>query len=306
MIKFSSTRNYCRDAGLCLLASIGLALSAVLLFQLDKTRSADPVLDQEALYASAETVRSVTFPPLRGLVADWYWMRVLQYFGKKLVSHKGDLMIDDLRSLNLKLIRPMLDTTVRLDPQFIAAYDFGGVILPSIDAKLAVEFLERGIKENPSNWRLYHRLGYIYWQSNDYRNAITTFLKGSEISNAPVWMKAMAARIEAEGGSRNVAREMYFRIYEQTNDSKIKEMALKRLAQIQSFDERDLIRKAISIYRMKSGECPKNWRDLTPILRRTKLRLNSQREPLDPAGTPYILTSECDVDLDHRSEVPYR
>src|SRR5580765_5723793 len=35
-----------------------------------------------------------------GLIADWYWMRSLQYIGDKMLASKSELNIDDLRDLN--------------------------------------------------------------------------------------------------------------------------------------------------------------------------------------------------------------
>src|SRR5829696_6778501 len=63
-----------------------------------------------------------------GLLADWYWIRSLQYLGDKIVrSDANDLNIDDLRSLNPRLLYPLLDNATDLDPQFIAAYTYGAI-----------------------------------------------------------------------------------------------------------------------------------------------------------------------------------
>jgi hypothetical protein len=73
-----------------------------------------------------------------GLLADWYWMRSLQYIGHKLDTATGDVNIDDLRPLNPRLLYPYLDTATDLDPQFLPAYTYGAVVLPAIDPELAI------------------------------------------------------------------------------------------------------------------------------------------------------------------------
>src|SRR3982750_2276599 len=69
-----------------------------------------------------------------GLLADWYWMRSLQYVGDKIVNSKSDtLNLDDLNSLNPRLLYPLLDNATDLDPKMLTAYTYGAVVLPTID-----------------------------------------------------------------------------------------------------------------------------------------------------------------------------
>jgi hypothetical protein len=120
-------------------------------------------------------------------------------------------------------------------------------------------------------------------------------------------MEAMAARMEDEGGNREVAREIFRRMYDEADDEEIKKLALQRLAQLQSFDEREAIRRVFESYRQHAGRCPAAWAEVAPMLRRsTRLRFDQQSAPLDPASTAYILKPDCEVDLDPRSEVPYK
>ena len=68
-------------------------------------------------------------------------------------------------------------------------------------------------------------------------------------------MEAMQARMAVEGGSRDTAREIYQRMYEQSNDEKVKEMARRRLLQLRSFEERDGLRRLMAAYKSKTGRC---------------------------------------------------
>ena len=194
------------------------------------------------------------------------------------------------------------------EPQFLAVYEFGGVLLPSIDKEEAIRLLKKGIAANPNEWRLYHLLGYIYWQSNQFPEAAEIYQRGAKAPGAPAWMEALAARMNADGGSRGTAREMYQQVYRESEDPNIREMAHSRLLQLQSFDERDVIRKVLSAFSARAGRCPQTWREVSDPLRRSGLPVDLQSgEPLDPAGFPYLLTQNgCEVDLHRKSQVPYR
>jgi tetratricopeptide (TPR) repeat protein len=129
-----------------------------------------------------------------GLMADWYWMRSLQYIGDKILhSPDKDINVDDLRNLNPRLLYPYLNNATDLDPHFIEAYSYGAIVLPAIDPAKAIAIAEKGIANNPNEWRLYQHLGYIYWKLGKYENAAETYEKGSEIAGAPPFMKLTAA-----------------------------------------------------------------------------------------------------------------
>ncbi len=110
------------------------------------------------------------------------------------------------------------------------------------------------------------------------------------------------------GCRRATAREMYQRLDRDSDDKNIRKMAHSRLLQLQSFDERDLIRKILSAYSAKTGHCPQTWKEVSDPLRRSGLPVDARAgDPIDPAGFPYLLTQNgCDVDLDQKTSVPYK
>jgi len=265
----------------------------------------DSKMEEEKLYVTGSAARRMSLS-FNGLVADWYWMRSLQYVGRRVINQGDKLQLDDLSTLDLKLLYPLLDTAATLDPQFIAVYEYGGVVLPSINDGDAIKLLKKGIENNPTEWRLFHHLGYIYWQREDYETASAVYAEGAKLPDVPGWMQAMSARMLVEGGSRDTAREIYTRIYEQSEDRTIKNMAELRLKQINSLDERDLIRRVLSEYSAQEGRCPFDWKEVASRLQAVRLLLDPNTgAPLDPADTPYVLIKDgCDVDLSLDSEVP--
>lgn len=264
----------------------------------------DTSVEEERLYLTAATANRLSLS-FKGLVADWYWMRALQYVGRKIMNFDERLPIDNMAQLNLKLLPPLLDGATTLDPHFMEPYQYTAMVLPTINVNEAIRILKRGIEANPSEWRLYHNLGYIYWQQKNFKAASEAYSNGAVIPGAPRWMQAMKARMEDEGGSRETAREIYRRMYEDATDEQVKDMAKKRLMQLDSFDERDALRKIINDYKASTGRCPDSWRAIAPMMRNMRFRLDSSGAPLDPADTPYLFLKEkCDVDLDLKSEVP--
>lgn len=276
---------------------------------MDAHRSAiDTRQEEESLYVSGAAAKRMSLS-FNGIIADWYWMRALQYVGRKVVAHGGAaaVQLDNLGALDAKLLAPLLDATTTLDPQFMSAYEYGAVVIPSIDEAAAIALLQKGIAANPSAWRLYNHLGYINWQRHDYKAASEAYNAGARLSGAPKWMQALSARMLAEGGSRQLAREMYTRMLGEATDEQVKEMAARRLLQIESFDEQDRIRRVLSDYAARTGRCAASWKDVSVPLRAARIRFEATGAPLDPAGTPYLLIKDgCDVDLDSHSKVPYK
>src|SRR5438034_5799937 len=99
----------------------GLAAVYPLENYLERKRPRAPVeWTDEDLAVSGGRMRGFLFGT-EGLVADWYWIRSLQYIGDKLVAAKDEqINIEDLRPLNPRLLYPYLNTATNLDPQFLA------------------------------------------------------------------------------------------------------------------------------------------------------------------------------------------
>ncbi|MDQ2920525.1 MAG: hypothetical protein M3R52_02755 [Acidobacteriota bacterium] len=294
-----------REGWLLFVVFIGLVCVAGLSRWLDSHRPpADAKIEEDQLYLNGATARRISLG-FNGLAADWYWMRSLQYVGRKIIGSPQDVQLDNLGPLNLKLLATLLDTATTLDPQFMEPYQYAAAVLPSIDLQQAIRITKKGIDANPSSWRLYQHLGFIYWQQKDFQAAGEAYDQGSKLPGAPAWMLAMKAKMAAEGGSRDVAREIYERMYEQAEDSQVKEMARRRLLQLASLDQRDGLRRVLSAYQSKTGRCPSSWKEIEQVLRALRLNLDSAGAPIDPSGTAYVLVStKCDVDLDPKSEVP--
>ncbi|HBB89542.1 MAG TPA: hypothetical protein DC047_18205 [Blastocatellia bacterium] len=261
-------------------------------------------VDEEQLYLNGATLRRVSLG-FNGLAADWCWIRSLQYVGGKLISAHQGIGLDNLSSLNLKLLAPLLDAATTLDPEFMEPYEYAAIILPEVNVADAIRIINKGIAANPSAWGLYQHLGYIYWQQKNFSAAADAYGRGATIPGAPPWMQAMKAKMLGEGGSPGTAREIYVHMYQEAGDEQVKEMARRHLMRLDSAAEREGLRKILAAYQSRTGRCPAAWKDLEPVFRTLHLRIDASGAPFDPAGSPYVLNStKCEGDLDPKSEVP--
>ena len=242
---------------IALLVVVPLGLAGVWGLQksIDAQQAAVQVEDDQVILRSSKLVKamSLEYAPL---VADIYWTRVAQYFGNKHAGHDPDL----------RLLWPLLDLSTTLDPNLLPAYHFGGVFLsdaaprgagrPDLGAKL----VERGIRANPNEWRLYYDLGFIYYfDAKDYPKAAAAFLEGSKNPDAFVWMKVMAAKIAAEGESPETSLFLWQDIYNTTKDAAVKENALNHLQLMRVAADCKQIDLVVEEYKKRTGAAPKKY-----------------------------------------------
>lgn len=269
-----------------------------------ETTTPREVISEESLYfASGETIKRMSLG-LDAIVADVYWIRTVQYFGRKLLDSGQPLSSASTQNIRMDLLAPLLKIIVTLDPHHIPAYRFGAIFLPERDFGAAVELLEHGVRDNPNEWRLYQDLGYMYWQSGDYEKAAEWYEQGGRIPGAMWWMRDLAGLMKIRGGSRETAREIYSR-YLESDDENIRAQAATRLNQLRSLDERDALNNLLDRYRQQTGTCPNSLRALAGVTRSLGFNLNEDLIPVDPEGSPYVLNKvECKAKLSPDSKIP--
>ena len=295
-----------RELALVLAIICGLGVTAGLSRWLELQHPPPEQLAQQGLddlYLKPEEARRLSLG-FNAMAADWYWMRSLQYVGRKVTAHKDAIQIDDLSALKLKILAPLLENATTLDPQFIAAYEYGAIVLPAVDVEAAIKLIKKGIAANPQAWRLHTYLGYIYWQQNRFEEAGAAYAAGARINGAPAWVTSMSAQMATKGGSRDTARAIYQNMYQQSSDEGMKQLAFKRLLQLQSLDEMDALRAVLNAYRTRNGRCPQAWLEVVANLRAVRFPIDSSGVPLDPSNAPYVIKKDnCDVELGERSQI---
>lgn len=273
--------------GLAAVLLMGFAAVFALQVRIDAERQAIQEERDELLFRSPNLVRkmSLEYTPLMG---DVYWTRAVQYYGEKHAE----------QDQNLELLWPLLDITTTLDPHLLPAYRFGSIFLSDAPPRgagrpdLAARLLERGLQENPDQWRLYEDLGNVYYfDAKDYKNAARAFMEGSKNPAAAIWMKSMAARIAAEGESLETSYFLWQDVDQSTTDPTIKRNAESHLRSLRV----DLDLKAIDAiadeYEKRTGRRPIRMDELVQagILKEI---------PTDSEGFPYVLDKAGKAALD--------
>jgi hypothetical protein len=274
---------------LMILLVAGLAIVWQLQKKIDTEKNAIQMEQDELLIRSGSLLRMLTmeYAPLAGAV---YWTRVVQYFGEKHRLHQS----------NLELLWPLLDITTTLDPHLMPAYRFGSTFLSDKPPRgagrpdLAVKLLDRGIKANPDQWRLYQDLGNVYYfDAKDYPKASAAFAEGSKNPNALIWMKVMAAKIAAEGESPETSYFLWQQVYQTTTDPSVKKNAQEHLTLMQvALDLKEINRLADEFEKQTGHRATR----ISQLVQAGLLK----GEPRDPVGYAYVLgqSGKAELNLD--------
>jgi tetratricopeptide (TPR) repeat protein len=208
---------------------IALMLSGATQCWLDAQPRATPLAEDALYLSSGETLKRASIG-FDGLLADVYWLRTVLYFGEQFTNQRNAGRAFDVRQLSR--LKPLLDIVTELDPQHLAAYRFGGFFLLLADATEGINFIERGIRQNPGEWRLYQDLGFAYWQLGKFREAADAYTRGSRVAGAPAWMEPLAALMLVKGGDPATARAMLQRLCEASDDEFVKQICAEQLPAI--------------------------------------------------------------------------
>ncbi len=273
--------------------AISLIVTILILRRVDQLRP-QATLD-EVLYISSPKVLERASLGYKGLMADIYWTRTVQYFGQRHYR--------SAQSYNL--LAPLLEITTHLDPHLLVAYQFGASFLapkpPSGPGQpdRAVQLIEYGIQNNPNEWRLYYDLGFVYYMElKDYAKAAEAFERGSRVANAHPFLKLFAAQMAQHAGEYETARTLWIATYQTTRDGHIRSNAVEHLRALKVDEDVTRLQSALTRFGERTGRLPSSLSELA-------LAERLQGIPADPDGNPYKLTSEGRVLVEHPDDFPF-
>jgi len=259
---------------------------------LDRRGGSERALGEVLFLPSGRVLRELSLG-YDGLLADIYWTRVVQYFGGKRVAH----------STEFKLLGPLLQITTDLDPHLIIAYRFGSIFLADKpprgagEPREALTLLDRGIVANPEYWRFWEDVGFVYyWDLKDYAAAARAFKAGSERPGAMTWMRALAAKVAAEGGELATSKFLWSEIARQAGNEQIRKNAEDHLMAIRATEDIAKLNELVALYNQHQGKPAPSFQALVAAGYLRAL-------PRDPSGRPYVIDTEGRVKLSPRSSV---
>jgi tetratricopeptide (TPR) repeat protein len=228
-----------------------------------------------------------------GLLADIYWTRVIQYFGRQRLD----------RATRFPLLGPLLRITTDLDPQLVVAYRYGAIFLAEKPPQgagrpdEALQLLMKGIAANPQYWRFWEDVGFIYyWDLRDYHRAARAFEAGSRMPGALAWMKTMAATVLARGGDLETSRQLWLEVYEHPGNDQVRKSAENHLAAVDAGIGIERLNTLLARYREREGHPAGSFRELVAGRYLVKL-------PLDPTGVPFAISGDGRATLGPESKI---
>jgi tetratricopeptide (TPR) repeat protein len=232
------------------------------------------------------------------LMADFYWMRTIQYYGRFDEA--------DRRKIRYKNLYTLLDITTTLDPYYLDAYRTGCFFLAAEDPlgadqpEEALKLLDKGLSYHPEEWQLLYDKGFIYyWHLQDFRTAGETWLQAAAITGAPDWLSGLAAASVTRGGDLAVAIALWQDRFLQSTRENEKETALNRLISFKVAQDFWGWQALAEKYREENGVYPES---LQILAEKHGLRYSLA----DPLGTPYEYDSQTgEVSLNDDTEVHY-
>ncbi len=178
--------------------------------RIDRIRSPREAIVRELLYFPSGRFLTAVTVGYNNLAADLVWLRAIQYYGE----HRQT----DLKFEYLGHIFEILTT---LDPRFVGAYTFGSLLLTD-DAKepeRALELLDKGIRNNPDEWRIPFTKGFIYYVFlREYYKAGSYFKLSSRMEDAPDMTKRFASFSFQRGGDRVTAINLWTELYDRSRN----------------------------------------------------------------------------------------
>jgi len=260
-----------------LLLGIVVASTAVHAMQvsLDDRRGSSIASPSLFYLPDGEVLKRVSFG-YEQIVADVIWIRLIQVFGNRVVE---DVEYD--------WIFRALDTVTTLDPQFVEAYEAGGLVLTVMADHVDQSnfILEKGIRADLREWKIPFLLGFNYFNFlQNYQKAAQYLELATEYPGHPKWLPLLVAKLHVQAHAPDVALEFLVRVYENTHDAGLRQQLDIRMKEV--LVERDLIllEQTISRYRNRFREFPDTLGGLVEKGLISKV-------PLDPFGGGYEFDS---------------
>ncbi len=151
------------------------------------------------------------------LAADVLWFKMVQYYG-------GYRMGEN----DLVLFSRLVDVITDLDPQFVFAYIFGSLIIAEDVGNFdqGIKFLEKGIRNNPNDWRLPFELGFLHYvYARDYARALFLFQTASKLPGAGPQASRFAAFVAAKAGYVETSVALWEELARTSDNKYIRELA---------------------------------------------------------------------------------
>jgi len=256
----------------------------------------NPSVEPDILYFVSPSAIKKMALGYESILADIYWMRTIQYYGRRTEA--------DRRAVRFKNLGLLLDITTTLDPRMLDVYRAGSYFLGEPEPvgagqpREAIKLLDKGMRVHPEVWHLPYDKGFAYFiYLRDYKKAGEVWLETSRMPGAPEWMEALAAKAMLQGGAMETAKGLWERQKAESDREDVRQNAFNRLRSIRVDEDIWTLSFCVQKYVEREDRLPASLEELVragliPFV------------PVDPSGVPYLYDSQSgEIRPSARSEV---
>lgn len=207
------------------------------------------------------------------LIADYLWLRAIQYYGMHRQTDR-----------QYQWASHIFHVITALNPRFVEAYRFGGLVLAADANDLAggIDLLKRGFHANQDRWEIPFDLGFLHYLSHQDLLAAAYFRRAAELPGAGEQVQRFTAFAYRRGGDAAAARDMWIQMRDTATNPVSREIADYALSDIELQKALSVLQTAADAYRQAEGRTAGSVNDL--------VRAGLLDEiPTDPFGRGYLI-----------------
>ncbi len=219
---------------------------------------------------SGKYLRFATFG-YASLLADLIYLWAIQYYSNYAIPDRFDYL------------EHIFSIISELDPRYVDPYELGALIAvyEGNNLELGLKILDMGLEKNPDQWFFPFMAGHLAQLKKNYEKARLYYKKAMDIPGAPDIVKRLYAFSAFKTLDFETAWRTWLEIYQSAEDERIRKIANNHLYQVKAAIDKQVIEKAISLFKEKYGRNPYSLEQLA--------RLGFLKEiPKDLDGQDYL------------------
>jgi len=209
------------------------------------------------------------------IVADYYWLRSVEYFGRR-----------DAHEAQYPLLGPLLERSLRLDPHFFKPAYVSGTILNAEQDQLETSYrlLVDAMKYNPHRWELPFIAGFnAYMYQNEPQTALPLLQKAASLPGCPPRVQQIAAKLSVETAQPEIGLALIESMMETVTDPELLQTYEERRRQLLLEVELKALNRALQFFVSEYERQPASIEELMRAMG------NPNPEAKDPLGGTYSL-----------------
>lgn len=274
-IRESSTRSRATTALViaAIFATAGI-VSSLLTPAIERARP-DRFLREEMVYFPSGAFLDEVSAGQDEILADYLWLRAIQYYGMHRQTDR-----------QYQWAKHIFHVITALNPRFVEAYRFGGLVLAADANDLAggIDLLKRGFHANQDRWEIPFDLGFLHYLSHQDLLAAAYFQRAAALPGAGEQVRRFTAFAYRRGGDEVAAQEMWLQMRNTATNPVTREIADYALKDIELQKALSILQAAADAYRGAENTTARSVNDLV----RAHLL---DEAPNDPFGRGFLIDS---------------